>query len=167
MRLRNALMRDTKEKTMVDKYIEDKGASQMKIHKGFEEKIYEEIAQASGNKQTLADIKYERFMQVHSPQKIYAERIEDYAFLIGYMKKDSFRIVGMATRKEMRGKGYGTILLFRCIKFCIRRNITKIETRTLSGRTFYRDKAGAKVVGMKDGDYLMEIQLPRRKAKEE
>lgn len=135
------------------------------IYKGFDEDIYREIALASGNEQTVADVKYERFMQVHSPGKIYAERIDNSAFLIGYLKKDSFRIVGMATRKEMRGRGYGTQLLFRCIRYCQKKNIARIETRTLSGKTFYSEKAGAKVTGIRDGDYLMEIEVPRMKGK--
>lgn len=135
----------------------------MKFYRGFDEAAYEEIARASENKQTIADVKYERFIQVHSPQKIYAERIDNDAFLIGYMKKDSFRIVGMATRKERRGMGYGTLLLFRCIKFCKKRKIARIETRTFSGYSFYREKAGAKVVGVKNGDYLMVIDVPQTK----
>ena len=135
----------------------------IKIYRGFDERTYEEIAKASENKQVLADVKYERFIQVHSPKKIYAERIDHDAFLIGYVKKDSFRIVGMATRKEMRGKGYGTLLLFRCIKYCKRNSIARIETRTLSGYSFYREKAGARVVGKKEGDYLMVIDVPIRK----
>ena len=141
-------------------------AKDLTIYKGFREEIYKEIAEASGNKQTVADVSYERFIQVHSPQKIYAERIDNDAFLIGYTKKDGFRIVGMATRKEAQGKGYGTKLLQRCIRWCMKNGITKIETRTLSGRTFYHEKAGAKVVGMKDGDYLMEIELPKMKRKD-
>lgn len=134
----------------------------MNFYRGFDGKIYEEIAIASENKQTLKDVKYERFIQVHSPQKIYAERIDNDAFLIGYTKKDSFRIVGMATGKGMQGKGYGTSLLFRCIKFCKKMNIARIETRTLSGYSFYKEKAGAKVVGVKDGDYLMVIEVPQK-----
>ena len=133
------------------------------IYRGFREDIYKEIAIASENKQTVEDVSYERFMQVHSPGKIYAERIDSDAFLIGYTKKNSFRIVGMATRKEAQGKGYGSKLLYRCIRWCIEKGIGKIETRTLSGRSFYHDKAGAKVVGMKDGDYLMEIELPTKR----
>lgn len=133
----------------------------MTFYRGFNEEIYQEIARASENKQTIADVKYERFIQVHSPKKVYAERIDNDAFLIGYEKKNCFRIVGMATRKEMCGKGYGTLLLFRCIKFCKNKNIARIETRTLSGRTFYREKAGARVVGKKGGDYLMVIDVPQ------
>lgn len=133
------------------------------IYKGFREEVYREIAKASENKQTVADVSYERFIQVHSPGKIYAERIDNDAFLIGYVKKDGFRIVGMATRKEAQGKGYGTKLLQRCIRYCVKNGITKITTRTKSGRTFYHEKAGAQVVGMKDGDYLMKIELPKRK----
>ena len=125
--------------------------------------MYREIAIASENKQTVEDVSYERFIQVHSPAKIYAERIDSDAFLIGYRKRDGFRIVGMATRKEAQGRGYGTKLLKRLIRFCLKEGITKIETRTKSGRTFYREKAGAVVVGMKDGDYLMEIKLPKLK----
>lgn len=138
----------------------------VKITRGFREDIFKEIAIASGNKQTVADVSYERFIQVHSPTKIYAERIEKDAFLIGYTKKDGFRIVGMATRKEATGKGYATKLLRRCIRYCIENGITKIQTRTYSGKTFYEQKAGAKVIGMKDGDYLMEIGLPSRKKKD-
>ena len=139
------------------------GEESMEFYRGFIEEIYEEIAVASENKQTIDDVKYERFIQVHSPKKIYAEIIDNDAFLMVYIKKGSFRIVGMATRKEAQGKGYGTLLLFRCIKHCQKKNLARIETRTLSGRSFYREKAGAKVVGVKDGDYLMVIDVPQRK----
>ena len=132
----------------------------MEFHRGFDEKVYMEIAIASENRQTIADVEYERFIQVHLPRKIYAERIDNDAFLIGYKKKSCFRIVGMATRKEKCGNGYGTLLLFRCIRYCQKSNINRIEIRTSSGRTFYREKAGARVVGVKDGDYLMVIDVP-------
>ena len=133
------------------------------IYRGFQEDIYKEIAIASENKQTVADVSYERFIQVHSPKKIYAERIDNEAFLIGYRKKDGFRIVGMATRKEAQGKGHGTKLLLRLIRWCMENGIARIETRTLSGKSFYQEKAGARVVGIRDGDYLMEIDVPMKK----
>lgn len=132
----------------------------MRIYRGFDERVFREIAKASGNRQTEADVKYERFVQVHQKNRVYAERIDTDAFLIGYEKSESLRIVGMATRKEKQGLGYGTKLLMRCIKYCMRMNIPLIETRTKAGYTFYREKAGARVVGMKAGDYLMEIDVP-------
>lgn len=129
----------------------------MKIYDDFDELIYKEIAKKSGVKQAEKDVKYARFIYYHNPTKRYYERIDDVAFILGFINKQSFRIIGMATKKEYQGKGYGTFLLKRAILFCKKNGIKKITTRTLSGKNFYIKVANAKVVGKKDNDYLMEI----------
>ena len=130
----------------------------MKIYNDFNVSIYKEIAKKSGVKQTEKDVKYARFVYYHN-KNIYSERINDVAFILGYINKESFRIIGMATKKDHQGKGYGTILLKRAIIFCKKNGIKKITTRTNSGKNFYIKVANAYVVKKKDNDYLMEIIL--------
>ena len=131
----------------------------MKIIKDFDESIFLDIAKASGVKQTVADIGYAKFCYYHSKDKRYAERIDEDAWILGVVNKDSLRIIGMATRQSAQGKGYGTLLLKRAIAFCRQKGLKKITTRTFSGKKFYQKKGKAVVVGMKDGDYLMEINI--------
>lgn len=130
----------------------------MKIYNDFDEKLYIDIAKATNVKQTIADVRFAKKVE-HFGKSIYAERIDEEAWLLGYSNKDSFRIIGMATRESAQGKGYGTILLRRLINHCRKNGIKKITTRTLSGVGFYRKKANAKIVGEKDGDYLLEITI--------
>lgn len=127
------------------------------IIQGFDEVVFKEIAKATGNKQTLADIGYAKFVYYHNPKKMYAERIDNDGWILGSINKDSLRIIGMATRKEAQGKGIGTTLLYRAISFCQKNKLKKITTRTLSGVTFYQKKAKARIVGKKDNDYLLEM----------
>lgn len=131
----------------------------MKIYKDFNEEIYMSIAKDSGVKQTEKDIAYAKFCYFHNPKKRYSERIDEDAWILGCINKNNFRIIGMATRKEAQGKGLGTMLLNRARQYCYTHNIKKITTRTFSGKDFYIKAAKARIVGKKENDFLMEIDV--------
>ena len=108
----------------------------MKIYKDFNDAIYKEIAKASGVKQTEKDIGYAKFVYYHNPEKRYSERIDEDAWILACINKNNFRIIGMATKKEAQGRGYGSILLNRAKQYCYTNGIKKITTRTFSGKDF-------------------------------
>lgn len=131
----------------------------MKIYNDWNEAIYKNIARKTGVQQTVKDVSYARFAFYHSPQKRYAERIDEDAFILGVVNKNNFRIIGMGTNKEMQGKGYATTLLNRAKYYCYKNGIKKMITRTLVGKDFYIKVANAKVIAKKNDDYVMEINV--------
>lgn len=131
----------------------------MKIIPGFEERIYKEIAKATGNKQIVKDVAYIRVVQYRNARRIYAERLDDVAFFVGYSNSDHFRLVGIGVRQEWGGRHYGKFMLMRAIEYAKRQGFTQIKTRTLSGVDFYQKCGNAKIVGMAGDDYLMVMDI--------
>jgi predicted N-acetyltransferase YhbS len=59
---------------------------------------------------------------------------------------------------ECRGQGLASLLLQRCVNESKKQGYTKITTRSYSGADYYARK-GFDVVGIKDGDYLLELNI--------
>lgn len=131
----------------------------MKIIDGFDEKALKEIAKATGNKQLVKDVAYMRVTQYHQARRLKAERLENIAFFIGYHNADHFRLVGIGCRKEQQGKGYGRFMLYRAVEYARKQGYSKIRTRTMNGVDFYQKCGGARIIGMKDDDFLMEMDI--------
>lgn len=131
----------------------------MQIIKGFNEKTFYEIAKKCGSKQLLSDVRYMR-IPLFRKQEIYAERLDDIAIAMGvYSKHNTLRIVGIGVADDKKNKGYGRYMLQMVIEQARQRGIEQITTRTQSGCDFYMKYAGARIVGMADEDYLLEIDV--------
>lgn len=128
----------------------------MVIYKEFDKESCLAIARAAGNTQIVKDVAYACFLSFHNKESIYCERIDDKAFLVGQTQKKCFRIIGMGTKNEYKRQGLATCLLNRLIHYCRVHNISRIHTRSKSGADYYA-KRGFDVVGMRDGDYLLEF----------
>lgn len=128
------------------------------IVKGFDEKELYKIAKTTGNRQLLDDVKYMR-LPYRKGTRVYAERIDGVAFFAGYHNSDHFRLVGIGVNKERQGKGYGRFMLYRAVEYARKQGYSKIRTRTLNGVDFYQKWGGAKIIGMKDDDFLMEMDI--------
>lgn len=129
----------------------------MKIWRGYNENELLRIAKAADNKQVLADVRYASFVRYHNPQSIYCERTDN-AFILGQFQKGAFRIIGMATTVECRGKGIGTLLLSRAIACARERGLKIIHTHSKSGAEFYV-KRGFDIVGKRGEDYLLKKEI--------
>ena len=131
----------------------------MKTYNNFDEQIFMDIAKSTGNEQIIDDVGYGIYIKHFFPERCYFDRLEEDAFLIGYVGTKGFRIVGIATRPEVQGKGYATVLVQRAIKYCQSKGIKKIRTKTLSGKDFYQRTFRAQIVGMSGKEYLLEIDV--------
>lgn len=129
----------------------------MKLFQGFNKSIYKAIAKKCDNAQLLDDVSYAGFLAFHNGGDfaIYAERIDEKAFIVGRKLKDSLRIIGLGTATEARGGGLASFLLSRAEGYARREGLKSIHTRSQSGVQFYA-KRGYDVIGMRENDYLLE-----------
>lgn len=130
----------------------------LKIYSGFDYDALKDIAKNANNKQIVRDVSYGQMLNHFNPSSMYCERVNDMAFIIGQVQKERFRIIGMGTKEAHKRKGLAGYLLKRCIQFSKERGLKKIATRSKSGADFYC-KRGFDVVGMKGGDYLLELSI--------
>lgn len=130
----------------------------MRIEKGFNEAKFKKIAQKCDNKQLLKDVSYMRVI-IHNGSKIYAETLDDYAFFVGYHNKDHFRLVGIGVGIACRGKGYGRFMLQRAFIYAKAKGYRQVRTRSKSGVDFYQRWGGARIVDVKDDDYLLVMDI--------
>jgi N-acetylglutamate synthase-like GNAT family acetyltransferase len=130
----------------------------MKFYRGFDYNRLKAIASKAGNQQIKRDVEYAKMLHYHNPEKTYCEIIDDKAFIIAQYQKGRMRIVGLCTTMECRGQGLASLLLQRCVNESKKQGYTKITTRSYSGADYYARK-GFDVVGIKDGDYLLELNI--------
>lgn len=126
----------------------------MKIYSTFNKERLTEIAKNADNKQIVKDVNYAAFLVFHGAKNLYCEWF-DGAFIIGQYQKDCFRVIGLCTRTDMRGKGYAKFLLNRAEIAAKAKGLNLIRTISLSGVDFYV-KQGYDVKGIKHGDYILE-----------
>ena len=132
------------------------------IYKGFDEKTYQKIAISSGGGQISSDVRYMRmicFRAVGTKKKIYAERIDNIAAIMGYMTSDALRIVGVCVSKEYKGRGLARFLVKRALQYARDNGAKKVVTRTKDGVDFYQRVAGARITGMTGEDFIMEMDV--------
>lgn len=130
----------------------------MVLIRGFDEKALYRIAKESGNEQLKRDVKYMRLI-FRSGKKCVAERFEDKAFWMGYHNKDHLRLVGIGVRKDLQRNGFGRFMLQRVKLYSKGAGYKKVLTRTFDGVDFYMKWGGARITGMKDDDFLMEMDI--------
>lgn len=129
----------------------------MKLYSHYDKEKLLDIAKNSGNKQIVKDVNYASFLVFHGT-KLYCEWIDEGAFIIGQYQKSAFRIIGLCTKLECRGKGLAKFLLKRAENAAKENGKSIIKTVSLSGVDFYA-KHGFDVKGMKHGDYILEKEL--------
>lgn len=133
----------------------------MKIVKTYEKDIIKDIAKQCGSKNVKSTYSYLDVMNYHSKGKFKCEIIDDCAFFAGSIAKHHFRLIEMAVKEGTQKKGYGTLLIMRMKKLCIKNNLSKITLRTSKEETAinFFEKQGAKIIGEKGNDYEMEIKI--------
>lgn len=129
----------------------------MKLYSYFDKEKLLDIAKASGNKQIIKDVNYASFLAFHGTE-LYCEWIDEGAFIVGQYQRSAFRIIGLCTKLQCRGKGYAKYLLKRAEVAARNQGKNLIKTVSLSGVDFYA-KQGYDVKGIKHGDYILEKDL--------
>lgn len=132
----------------------------MRLFQGYNESTYKAIARKCDNAQLVKDVGYASFLAYHNGGScaIYAERVDDIAFILCQKQRDALRIIGLGTAIEARGGGLASYLLKRAEAYARREGLAKVHTRSQSGVQFYA-KRGYDVIGMKEDDYLLEKTL--------
>lgn len=124
----------------------------------WDEDACKQIAKESGVAQTIKDVSFARFL-FHHQKKGYVLMKRGEFFLLGGIKSDALRIIGIAVIKEMQGKGIGRKLLNRAKYDAKRLGLKKIETRSISGKDFYL-KNGFEIIDCySNGDLKFEFRL--------
>lgn len=102
-----------------------------------------------------------RFLKYRSGERFYGFSVDGVAFLMGSFARDHFRLAEIAVSKDSQGKGYGTFMLAVLFEECKRRGINTVTLRTAQrgGARRWYESFGAKIVGVKDKDYEMRIEL--------
>ena len=131
----------------------------MILYTKFDKERLLDIARNADNKQIVKDVNYAAFLLFHGAKNLYCEWFSS-AFIIGLWQRNCFRVIGLCTRSDARGKGYATFLLGRAENAAKERGISLIRTVSLSGDDFYV-KHGYDVVGKKHGDYVLEKKIVR------
>lgn len=130
----------------------------MTFYNGFEESVFKDIARRSLSQQAVKDVSYQRLVIYRKARESYAERIDDVACLFGYYNSDHMHIVCVAVDITYQRKGLASALLYRAMDTAKQRGLTKVRTRTRTGKLFY-ERNGFIVIGKKGDDYLMEAIL--------
>lgn len=135
----------------------------MKFEPCSDMRVLEGICRKCGSKRVRQSAAYLRAAQWQAQGKgtFIAETIGDFAFYAGTFCKSHFNLVDCAVEQEKHGQGIGTILVSRMKEKCQERNIRMIRLRTAIDETAvdFWQKQGAKIVGLKGDDYVMEIHL--------
>ena len=120
----------------------------MKLYSTFDEAELKRIARKCDNKQLLKDVSFASRLYHIKPDYIYCERTE-VCFIIGYFKKEAFRIICTGVIPEERRKGWGRLLVSRA-EAAAKGKVKRMETRSLSGADFYT-ALGYDIVSMRGG----------------
>ena len=132
----------------------------MKIARGFNAKVIDDIAKNCGADSVKNTISYLRVPFIGGAGFV-CEIFDDVAFFAGTMCKKHFRLYEMAVREDYQRKGYGRAMILRMRQLCQKAGVEKITLRTSKNETaiqFYK-KLGGRIVGEKDNDYEVEFTV--------
>lgn len=126
-------------------------------------KTLEGICRKSGSERVKKSAAFLRTAKWYSQGKgtFFAETVDDIAFYAGTFCRSHFNLVEFAVVKEHQLKGIGGAMANRMKQKCRMRGVNSIRLRTAIGETAvdFWQKQGAKIVGCKDDDFIMEIDV--------
>jgi GNAT superfamily N-acetyltransferase len=99
-------------------------------------------------------------MQYRLPtDKVYCECYGDKGFYFATKAKTHARLIEIAVRDEHKGQGIGKSLLYRLLSRMKADGIFKLTFRTPINESaqYFWLKQGAKIIDIKDNDYVMEL----------
>lgn len=111
------------------------------------------------SRKTFSYLEY--LKHVLAEEKILCEIYDGCGFYFATMGKKHARLIEIAVKTEHQGAGMGKKLLFRLLARLKARGISKLTFRTPideSAQNFWIH-LGAKITGLKDNDFVMELNF--------
>ena len=127
----------------------------------YDDKLAHDICYNSGSDVTKRTHAYFRRQIYQTPDKVWAEMLDDYAFYFAVKYSKHVRLIEIAVKTEYQGKGIGMVVLYRLLERMKRNGIKKMTFRTPrneKSHTFWLH-LGAKIKDVKGDDYEMELNI--------
>lgn len=128
---------------------------------GYNDAVVKDICYNCDSEVSRRSFAYFRTMLYRSPKTFWSEVYDGRAFYVANRCRDHVRLVEIAVRKDSQGQGVGRKVLFRLLSQMKRVGLYKLTFRTPiaeRAQDFWLH-IGAEIVGVKDGDYEMEINI--------
>jgi len=128
--------------------------------KGYDKQVIKDVCCNCDSSVSKKSYSYIDYMQhcLHA-DKVLCECYGDRGFFFATKAKAHARLIEIAVRNEYKGQGLGKQLLFRLLQRMKKEGLYKLTFRTPideSAQDFWLH-IGAKIVGLKDNDYVMEL----------
>lgn len=141
--------------------LQENRADDVRFRKVYDLKAFNSIASDCGSEILAKETGYLDRARFFAKDKFVSEMLGDFAFYAGTIGKNHFRLIEIAVRGGVQGKGYGRLMMNRIIQICRKHGLQKITLRTNRHEkavNFYK-RYGGRITGIKGDDYEMEIQV--------
>lgn len=127
----------------------------------YNDKIVKDICFSSGSKVTKRTYSFLRRITFFSKEKVLSEVFEDKSFYFALLDKNHCRLIELAVKEEHQNKGLGKTTLNRLLLKMKQNGIKKMTFRTpIDEKAIdFWLHIGAKIIGLKDNDYYMELNI--------
>lgn len=134
----------------------------MIMWRGYDRNVVKSICTNCDSEESKKTYSYLEYMQhVLAPSKIVCEIYDNRGFYFATLGKSHARLIEIAVRKDAQGSGLGKKMLYRLLSQLKARGIYKLTFRTPIDESaqFFWAHMGAVTTGLKDNDFLMEINF--------
>jgi GNAT superfamily N-acetyltransferase len=128
---------------------------------GYDDKTAKAICYDCGSPVSKAAYNYFRTALHYSPDKVWAEMLDDKALYFATRAKNHVRLIEIAVRSSEQGRGVGKEVLFRLLSRMKRAGLYKLTFRTPiveEAQNFWLH-LGARIIDVKGEDYEMELTI--------
>lgn len=129
---------------------------------GYDRQVVKDICYNCNSNISKKSVSYIDYMKHCLPdEKILCEIYDNKGFYFATLGKKHARLIEIAVREEFKGKGYGKMILYRLLKRMKVNGIYKLTFRTPideEAQNFWI-RQGAVIVGLKENDFLMELNF--------
>ncbi len=127
---------------------------------GYNKQVIKDVCYNCSSPISKQSWSYIGLMQYRLPtDKVYCECYGDKGFYFATKAKTHARLIEIAVRNEHKGQGIGKSLLYRLLSRMKADGIFKLTFRTPINESaqYFWLKQGAKIIDIKDNDYVMEL----------
>lgn len=131
----------------------------------YDSKIAKDICYDCGSPVSKAAYNYFRTAMYRTPNKVWAEMLDDKALYFATRAKEHVRLVEIAVRSLYRGQGIGREVLLRLLSRMKMAGLYKLSFRTpiAEEAQYFWLHMGARIVDVKGDDYEMELTIKQDK----
>lgn len=132
----------------------------MDMWTGYNKQVIKDVCYNCSSPISKQSWSYIGLMQYRLPKdKVYCECYGDKGFYFATKAKTHARLIEIAVRDEHKGQGIGKSLLYRLLSRMKADGIFKLTFRTPINESaqYFWLKQGAKIIDIKDNDYVMEL----------